>query len=246
MPARFAVFTCLLALASAADASPTHVTVEGTRVQIRDLLRDAPAETAEIDLGPSPALGGTRLIARDEILQALRAHQATATPRLPESIRVTRASRTLRPDELNQMVREALPRDRLPRGTALRDVRPTQSVTVPAGWTAVSVDLARPPRRVGTFSATAYVNLRRGDDLIARVPVRVDLTLSAEAATPDLTRGSAVTLVVRHGLVEVRASGSAAADADIGETLPVVLRPSGRVIRARLIEPALAVALEEP
>jgi flagella basal body P-ring formation protein FlgA len=110
----------------------------------------------------------------------------------------------------------------------------------------VSVELARPPRRVGPFSATAYLDLRRGDELIARVPVRVDLTLSAEAATPDLARGAAVTLVVRHGLVEVRASGSATADADVGETLPVMLRPSGRIIRARLIEPALAVALEEP
>jgi flagella basal body P-ring formation protein FlgA len=144
------------------------------------------------------------------------------------------------------MVRAALPRERLPRGAALRDVRPPQSVTVPAGWTAVSVELARPPRRVGPFSATAYLDLRRGDELIARVPVRVDLTLSAEAATPDLARGAAVTLVVRHGLVEVRASGSATADADVGETLPVMLRPSGRIIRARLIEPALAVALEEP
>jgi hypothetical protein len=246
MPLRFAVLTSLLALAGAANASPTRVTVEGTRVQVGDLLHDAPPEAAGIDLGPAPAVGGTRLIARDEIVEALRAHQSTPTARLPESVRVTRAARTLHPDELDRMVRAALPRERLPRGAALRDVRPPQSVTVPAGWTAVSVELARPPRRVGPFSATAYLDLRRGDELIARVPVRVDLTLSAEAATPDLARGAAVTLVVRHGLVEVRASGSATADADVGETLPVMLRPSGRIIRARLIEPALAVALEEP
>jgi flagella basal body P-ring formation protein FlgA len=98
----------------------------------------------------------------------------------------------------------------------------------------------------GPFAATAIVTFLGGSDVIARVPVRVDLTLSAEAATPDLAHGTAVTLVVRQGLIEVRIGASAGADANIGDTLPVVLRPSGRVLQARLIEPTVALAVEGP
>ncbi len=52
--------------------------------------------------------------------------------------------------------------------------------------------------------------------------------------------------MVRQGLIEVRIGASAGADANIGDMLPVVLRPSGRVLQARLIEPTVALAVEGP
>lgn len=237
----------LLAIARPAAASPpVRVAVAGPRVRVGDVLPDAPPDAAAVDLGPAPAVGGTRLIEREAILRALRERQATEPARIPESVRVSRRTRTLSPAEVERLVRDALPPGRLPRGAALTAVRPPRALEVPAGWSAVTAELPRAPRRAGPFAATAYVSFLLDGDTLARVPVPVELTLPAEAAAPDLARGAAVTLVVRRGLVEVRASASAGADADVGDTLPVVLRPAGRVLRARLVERDPAVALEEP
>lgn len=240
---------CLLALAAprpAAASPPLRVAVTGARVRVADVVPDAPPDAAAVDLGPAPAPGGTRLIERAAILRALRERQATEPAHLPEAVRVSRRTRTLSPAELERLVRDALPPGRLPRGAALTAVRPPRALEVPAGWSAVAAELPRPPRRAGPFATTAYLSFLLGEDTLARVAVPVDLALPAGAAAPDLARGAAVTLVVRRGLVEVRASGSAGADADVGDTLPVVLRPAGRVLRARLVERDLALALEEP
>jgi hypothetical protein len=59
-------------------------------------------------------------------------------------------------------------------------------------------------------------------------------------------RGGALTLVVRRGLVEVTSAAVAGADADIGNILQVTLRPSGRTVRARLVEKDLAELVESP
>jgi len=239
------VVLALVANAQLADAGPpARVEVTGTRVRVADVIRNAPADAAEVDLGPTPAAGGSRVIGRDQILQALREHQATEPSRLPEAVRVVRRMRALTLAELEPMVREAL--QQLPRGASIASVRAPRSVEVPAGWSGVTAEMPRPPRRTGAFAATAILTFHAGSDVIARVPVHVDLTLSAEAATPDLAHGTAVTLVVRQGLIEVRIGASAGADANIGDTIPVVLRPSGRVLQARLIEPTVALAIEGP
>ncbi len=225
---------------------PTRVEVSGLRVRVGDVIRNAPAEAADVDLGPSPAAGGSRLIDREQILSALRAHGETSGLRVPEAVRVVRRVTSLTPGDLDRMVRDALPAARLPRGATIAAVRAPRSVDVPSGWSAVSADIPRPPRRAGSFATTAVVTLRAGEEIVARITVPVELALSAEAATPDLVRGATVTLLVRQGLVEVRASGNAGADANVGEPVPVVLRPSGRVLRARLIERDVALALEGP
>jgi hypothetical protein len=80
-----------------------------------------------------------------------------------------------------------------------------------------------------------HVSFMERAQLLCALSVPVDLLLSPEAAIFDLTRGARVVLMVRHGLVEVTVSGAtAAADADVGSLVPVVLHPSGRVLSARL------------
>lgn len=236
----------LVAPTAARATPPVHVAVNGPRVLVGDVLRNAPPDAAAIDLGPAPAAGGSRLLDRAQILRALREHQATEPARIPEAVRVVRAVRVLRAPELDRLVRDALPPDRLPRGATLAAVRAPRPLEVPAGWSAVTVDLPRPPRRTGSFPTTALVSFLRDAEVLARVPVPVELTLTPEAALPDLARGAAVTLLVRQGLVEIRVSASAGADADVGDTLPVLLRPAGRVLRARLLERDLALAVEGP
>jgi flagella basal body P-ring formation protein FlgA len=61
----------------------------------------------------------------------------------------------------------------------------------------------------------------------------------------ELVKGAPVTLVVRRGLVEVTAPAVLSVDADVGDIVQVLLRPSGRAMRAHLVAKDRAVALED-
>jgi hypothetical protein len=51
--------------------------------------------------------------------------------------------------------------------------------------------------------------------------------------------------VVSRGLVEVTTPAVTSADADIGDVVQVLLRPSGRALRAELVAKDRALALED-
>ena len=82
---RFAIGWIVLASASAAAAAPgVNVTVKGTRVHLGDLVVGLAPEVAGVDMGPSPASTGTRVITHDEISQALDVDIWTASAGLAE------------------------------------------------------------------------------------------------------------------------------------------------------------------
>jgi hypothetical protein len=184
-------------------------------------------------------------VPRADILVALDAKQVPPPPSLPDAVRVVRSARHLVASELNALVRGAMADKPLGRGVTLASVRADRPVDVAEGWTRVDVDVPRAPKKAGTFTTVAIASFFVDGEVIARIPVRVDLNVSADGATYDMLRGSPVMLLVRRSLVEVRAPGFAAADADIGDILPVQLRPSGRVLRARLSTKDEAIALED-
>lgn len=245
-PTLLAALALSLGVASAEASPPSQVTVTGARVLVGDVVRGAPSDSASVDLGPSPSVGGSRLIDRATILRALREHAATEPSQIPEAVRVVRLARTVSATELERLTRAGLSQRPLPRGASLTAVRASRGLDVPAGWDAVTAELPRLPRRTGALSTTALVTFRAGSEVLGRASVQVDLMLPPAAAAPELARGAAVTLVVRQGLVEIRVGASAGADADVGDTLPVILRPSGRVLRARLIERDTALAEDGP
>jgi flagellar basal body P-ring formation chaperone FlgA len=231
---------------SPAVAGPTpQVPVTTTRIHLKDLFPDIDAAAAEVDLGPSPPAGGSRLVTRADIMAALDAKQLPVPQSMPDAVRVVRGARHIAAAEMNAIVRSALDNKPLGRGVALAAVRADRSVDVADGWTRVDIDVPRAPKRAGTFTTAAIASFFVGNDVIARIPVRVDLSVSADGATYDTIRGAAVMLVVRRSTVEVRAPGFAAADGDVGDVIPVQLRPSGRTIRARLSTKDEAVALED-
>jgi hypothetical protein len=181
---------------------------------------------------------------RAEISAALRERDLAVPPSLPAAIRVTRKTRRLDAAAVQRMVREGLAE--LPRGVMLRQVRATPSVSVPDGWTRLTVEMPRPPRRIGAASTVATLTFFEAEQVTATLSVPIELALDSHAAIPDVGRGSRITLVVRHGLVEVSALGSTAADANIGEVVPVVIRPSGRTLLARVEDQGHAVWVETP
>ena len=227
-------------------ASPmVDVFVSRSRVHVGDLVAGLSPEAAAIDAGPSPAAGGSRIVDRSEIVVALREHGVAEPLHLPGQVRVARKMKRLEVKDVEQIVRTGLG-TKLPAGVTLNAVHPPGSVNVPDGYTGVVVEMARPPHRTGPVSSDARVTFNEDSLTLWTLIIPVDLLLGPEAAVPDVRHGSGITLVIRRGLVEVSAGGSTAADADLGEVVPVVVRSSGRTILARLEDRDHAVAIESP
>jgi hypothetical protein len=227
-----------------AAAAPREVSVTGSRVHVRDLVPNTDEAVAGIDLGPAPLPGASRLIGRADIIAALAGH--TAPRSLPTMVRVVRKMHKLVPAELDGLVRASLAPDALHAGVSLRAVRSEHAIDVAEGWTRVTVEVPRAPKKVGVFATTAVVTFLQDAQPVDRVFVPVDLDVSVEGATFDAPRGRPLTLVLRRSLLEIRVAALASADADVGDPLPVKVRDSGKTLRARLTSRDEALAMEQP
>jgi hypothetical protein len=227
----------------AAPQMVREVSVGSSRVHVGDLVAGLAAEAAALDLGPSPAAGGSRIVDRSEIAEALRSHEMETTTPLPLSVRVVRKVKRLEVTDIEQIVRQGLG-PKLKRGVTVNAVHPAGPMIVPDGYTVVTAEIPRPPRRSGSFACDASVTFYENSQAIRMLSVPVELLLSAEAAVADVVHGARLNLVIRRGLVEITTSGTAGADADVGDPIPVVVHPSGRTIMARLEDPEHAVALD--
>jgi hypothetical protein len=228
-----------------AAPSVVNVTVKGARVHLGDVLAGLDAAVANVDMGPSPASSGTRIVTRDEIAQALHEHGIDGSTTLPSAVRVHRKLRMLDAAEIGRVVGEGLEAHPA-RGTTLAGVRAPKTTPVPDGWTDVRCDLPHPPHKAGPFASAVTITWFDGTQALWTVNVPVDLVLSDEAAVYDVPRGSHVNFVIRRGLIEVTAKGTTTTDADIGGVAPVLVMPSGRSLPARLEDAQTAVMLETP
>ena len=228
-----------------ASAAPTIETVEiaGPRLRVGDFVKGAAPNEAALDLGPAPSATGSRLLSRADLERLLKDAGYAKKVRLPEATRVVRKMRRLGEEELVSEIRKAAT---LPRGVSLAAIHAPRSTDVPDGFDRVALDVGKVARRAGAQPVTARVSFLRGDEVLATVTMPVELSVSAEASRPDAARGTSLTLIVRHGLVEVTTSGVAGADADMGAILPVTVRATGHVVKAKLVEPARAVLVEAP
>ena len=224
-----------------ASTSVLRVEVPGPKILARD---GCGAGAPDVELGPTPPVGSSRLVERAEIERAFGAANVPLPKKVPAAIRVTRKTRQLGAAEVSNAIRTALGSTPLPRGAMLANVRGA-ATEVPADFQRVNVELPMLPRKAGATTVQATVTfLGENDAPLQKALTPIELVLPPEAAFPEIARGTPVTLVIRRGLVEVSITGVAATDADIGAILPVTIKPSGRVIRARAIDKTHAVALE--
>jgi hypothetical protein len=237
----------LWASVSAAGPLPLHMTeisVSSSHLRVGDILADLDAEAAAFDLGPAPAASGSRVVDRDEIVRAFQEHGVEPPRFVPAAVRIVRRMRRMEAREISDLVRNGLS-EGLPRGATITEIRGSRA-SIPDGWTRTVCELPRPPHRTGAVTSSASLTFYENEQALWRISVPVELALSQEAKLYDVERGSHVTLVIRRGLVEVGASGTTAADADIGDLVPVVLLPSGRTLSARLEDREHAVAVGAP
>jgi hypothetical protein len=151
--------------------------------------------------------------------------------------------------ELAELARTALSSSvvRLPKGATVLAAHPSSAgkVLVPIAPSHVTIDVTPPARRAGPVTATAVLVFWKDADIAARIPLRLDLSVPPEALVYDVAKGRFVTVVVRRGLVEVTAPAVASSDGDVGDVIQVLLRPSGRALRAEIISKDRAVAVED-
>jgi hypothetical protein len=226
-------------------APPREVLITSPRIRVGDLLANAGDAAAAVDVGPSPAAGASKLVTRADMLSALEANRVTALRPLPESVRVVRKVRHLTSSDFDVLARQAILTRPLGKGVSLLSVHVDHLVDVADGWTRVDMDIPRAPKKMGTFRTTAIASFYAESEIVARIVVPLELTVTAEGASYDVLRNSPVGLVLRRGCVEVRTTGFAGVDADVGDRLPVQIRPSGRVLRSRLVSKDEAVVLED-
>lgn len=199
---------------------------------------------ARADGDPSPAPSASSGPSRPKRPTPPKApSQAQAKAEAPKPA----APAPLAPAELEAVVRSALEGSavKLPRGVTLVKVRALGTVSVPSGTTRTTLELTPPPRRPGTSSTTAILAFWKGDALAARAPVTLELRGALEAA-PEVPKGTPVVLVVRREQFEITTAATTSEAADVGEIVQVLLRPSGRAMRAQLATRDRAIAVEDP
>lgn len=223
----------------AQTSAPRQVLVASHRLRFAHLLPTAPPALASIDLGDAPSLGGSRLLSRADIHKLVSdASPGTVVPDVHAPIRVVRDSVSLSTLELSELVAKQLSVRGLRRGVLLQRVSPRATLKVPAGWDAVRVEVPSTPRRTGNYSTSAMLTFTEQDHVVLRASVPIELLLTEASMVPDVSKGSRLTIIVRKGLIEIAAGGTAVEDGDVGAIVRATLRGTGKSVRVRLTGPS--------
>jgi hypothetical protein len=235
----------VLALPLTAGAEPTQ-SIDHARLLAGDVIKSAPPGVAEIDLGPAPPPGGSRLLTKNEIELMLRQRGVDTTKlAIPASLRVVGMAKRVTPAELTALVTPVILQN-LPHGVALNKVHPGYDVVVPPSATVGSIEIPRHPRQKGLFRTTATVQMVADGEIVARVPVPIVLEVSEEATRPDVARGSRIGLVIDRRSLRIMTQGSCLFDANIGDVVSVLVVPTNRVVKAKITSRDEAHMIEGP
>jgi hypothetical protein len=236
----------LISLVPALASGEAARVVERSRLRVGDVVPTAPSEIAELDLGPSPAPGGSRVVARAEVEDKVRsAGYEPASLRIPAAVRLVGATRRIPQAELNELCQTALLKS-LPAGITVVKANASRDLVVSPGATVLEAKVQRPPRQKGQFHTTAILEFQSDGEVVARAAIPVTLDVSERAAQPDIARGRRVTLVVDKRGIRVSTTGIVQTDANVGEIVQVQVASTGRVLKAEVKSSDEAEVIETP
>jgi hypothetical protein len=228
-----------------ARAEPTR-TLDHARILLGDVVPTAPEGLADLDLGPAPPPGGSRLLTKPDLERQLRDRGVDISKlSIPAAVRVLGAARHISPAKMAELAAPFIEKE-LPPGVTLSSVRASYEVVVPPGAEVKAVQLPRILRQKGSQRSTATVELACEGDPVAKVPVAVVLEVSEQAARPDLARQSRVNLSLERGPVRVSTVGQILADANIGDSVRMLVVATGRVVQAKIVSRDEAKLVEAP
>lgn len=246
MKTRFIAYgfaVCLLAFSGAAMAEPVR-RITGAVVLVADVVPNAPAELADLELCPAPPAGSSRLITRDEMkrrLVDLGADPSRLT--LPSVVRVEAEAERWSAKDLTEKATTSL-QATLPPAVTLESLKATRNLVVPLGARVAAVRV-QVPRREGRHELTGTAEITLGEKIVARAPVRVAVNVAVGAFEPAITRGSRVTLIIEQGATRVGASAMAMSDVDLGGEAMFKVTTTGRVLKARVQTRETALVIEK-
>jgi hypothetical protein len=227
-----AVLAVILA-SSLGRADETRV-VSRTRLKVSDLVH-APDAMGDVDLGPAPPPGATRLVSRAEVEEKLRtAGQDPKKLKLPMSVRVVGASMRFTPETLAKAATPAIEHV-LPVGVTLARVEPSNDVVAHPGTTVRGATVPKLPRQKGPAQSTAMLELASEDGYVTKVSVGISVEISEAAAKADVPKGGRLEVIYERGTIKIATTGVALTDMDVGETAQMSLVATGRVVRAKLL-----------
>jgi hypothetical protein len=217
--------------------------VSHARLTVADVVKDAPETVRDVELGPAPSPGASRIVSRDEIVRSMRRAGKTAEFAMPQTTRITRASEHLPSRTLAEIARPAITAT-LPSGVTLTRVEATSDFTAPAGTRVGQATLPKLPKAKGPFHTTASVELMHDDVRIALIPMAVVLEISEAAAAPDVRKGAHVTVVVERATLRVSTEATVMKDSDVGDSTMVTLSATGRQVKVKIVSRSQAELVE--
>jgi hypothetical protein len=234
---------CVLAFSGATMAEPVR-RVSGAVVRVVDVVANAPAELADLELCAAPPAGSSRLITRDEMKRRLSDLGADPTQlALPSVVRIESEAERWSAKELTEKATSSL-RSTLPPAVTLESLKATRNLVVPLGSRIAAVRV-QVPRREGRHELTGTVEITLGDKIVARAPVRVVVNVPEGAFQPAITRGSRVTLIIEQGATRVGASAMAMSDVELGGEAMFKVTTTGRMLKARVQTRETALVVEK-
>jgi hypothetical protein len=208
--------------------------IDGSRIHLSDLTDTQSDELAQVDLGPAPPPGGSRMFAREDLRRELRAQGVDTTRlKLPDLVRVQSASRRFSPAEIDALVRARVT-SALPSGVSLTELNIAKGIVASPRIVVGEVKVPKLVRRSGPATLTAIVELMHDGEVSSRLPVTLLVSVSERAATPLVYKGARVDLVIARGSARISASGIALEAAEAGEIASFKVSTTQKVLRARV------------
>jgi hypothetical protein len=223
-----------------------EVSVSTARIRLGDVLGECEGRTCDVDLGPAPPVGSSRLIDVSTLREALTAAGADLARYSAEApVRVTSKAKTYSPAEFAAWVRPSVERS-LPLGVRLLGVEAKARIMLPELAVLGEPEWPPLPKRAGQVATTLLIDVLHDGLLVRRVPLLVRVVVSERAAQAAVARGQSITLVIERRSATISAQGVALKDTDIGQIAPFRVQRTGRVLNARVRSAEIAAVVEDP
>lgn len=243
LPIRVLATAALLGLSSAGHAE-TSREVLGARIELGELVPDAPAELLGVDLGKCPPPGASRIVTRQELERQLR--QAGFEPggvKLPARVRAVAPSKKLTAEELANWFTPEIQKA-LPSGVSLLKVKTPNGLTLSPDARVSEVRIPKLPKRSGSVQTGLTVVIAVDQEPTHHLPLTAVVDVDPAAAEYDMARGSDATLVIQMRSLRVTALASALSGADVGDTISFRVKSTGQTLLGRVTSAREALVVE--
>lgn len=216
--------------------------ITSNRVLLGVLVPSAPAEIADLDLGPAPPAGSSRLYSSSELSYA--AQQGGKTLLVPDSVRAVRATKRWSQAEFSSFVTPKL-KATLPNYARLVHVDVPRTLLTVQNVELNRIEWGQLPNRRGTVHTSALAELSADGKVEQRLTLAVVLDLSDRPKPVEVAHGSSVALHINLGSTRVSAAAITLQALPVGGVGLFRVIKTRKTLRAKLLSPSTAEVVSE-